>query len=393
MRQPSKSQSDRLTLITDAKDLARVVQRVSDRGKCGLDTESASFHRYIDRVYLIQLSTEDQTAIVDPLEVQDLAALGKLLSNPKVEIVIHDADYDLRTLDRDYGFRAKNLFDTKVAAELLGEPGVGLGALLQKYFGVEVDKRFQRADWSRRPLTEEMLSYAAADTEYLIPLRDELASQLERAGRTAWAREEFRRLEEVRWTASSEDGRAFLKLKGAKALKTESLGVLQSLYRWREGKARAHDRAPFRIMGNNALLSLAKHAPTSSGRLAQTPGVPRSAVKRYGPELIAAIKEGRAKSPDQVPQPERARRRRHDPTVDSIMGKLKQLRNRRAEEIGIPPGLLCPNGTLVEVARRGPQHQEELSEIPDLRGWQLEAMGPRDVLEIIRSARRADPRR
>ncbi|HLQ22431.1 MAG TPA: ribonuclease D, partial [Gemmatimonadales bacterium] len=131
-----------------------------------VDTEAASFHRYHDRVYLVQLSSRARTAIIDPLAVADLGALGRLLADPDVEIVFHDADYDLRLLDQQFGFRAKRLFDTRVAAQLLNEPGIGLAALLEKYLDVRLDKRFQRADWSTRPLSADMVRYAADDTRH-----------------------------------------------------------------------------------------------------------------------------------------------------------------------------------------------------------------------------------
>ena len=144
-------------LIADADALKRLVDRLARQKRIALDTEAASFHRYVDRVYLIQLGSDVETVLVDPLAVDDLSSLGQLLKEPTIEIVLHDADYDLRTLDRDYGFRATRLFDTRVAAQLADEEGVGLAALLEKHFGVTLNKKYQRADWSLRPLTDEMI--------------------------------------------------------------------------------------------------------------------------------------------------------------------------------------------------------------------------------------------
>src|SRR3989442_1487879 len=141
------------------------------------DTEAASFHRYRDRIFLVQLSSPRQTAIIDPLAVRDLAPLGDLLADPQVEKIFHDADYDLRILDRDYGFRARRLCDTRIAAQLAGERAVGLAALLDKYLGVKLSKEHQKADWSRRPLPAAMLEYAAADTRHLPALREALQAR------------------------------------------------------------------------------------------------------------------------------------------------------------------------------------------------------------------------
>ena len=158
-------------LIDQPDSFQALLARVADDAIIALDTEAASFHRYHDRVYLIQLSSPTITAVIDPLVVGDLSPIGALLADPTVEKIFHDADYDLRLLDKEHGFRARHLFDTRIAAQFLDEPGIGLGALLEKYFGVKADKRFQRADWSARPLSAEMLQYASDDTRYLCELR------------------------------------------------------------------------------------------------------------------------------------------------------------------------------------------------------------------------------
>src|SRR3954471_11273495 len=176
-------------LIETQPDLDRLFERLKTEPLLAVDTEAASFHRHRDRVYLLQLSSRSETAVVDPLAVDNLAPLGEVLADPSVEVVFHDADYDLRLLRQEYGLSASNLFDTRVAAQLLNEPGVGLAALLEKYLGVHLDKRYQRADWSARPLSPEMLEYAAADTHHLPELRNILRGRLSEMGRLDWAEE------------------------------------------------------------------------------------------------------------------------------------------------------------------------------------------------------------
>src|SRR5712672_979259 len=180
-------------------EVDRFLSEISDEKELALDTEGASFHRFLDRIYLLQISTREESAIIDPLPIGSPARLGQLLESKAVEVVFHDADYDLRLLHQDYGWHVTNIFDTRIASQLLGIKAFGLAALLEKYFAVKLDKKHQRADWSMRPLTADMLEYAAQDTMHLLELRDRLAEDLQRAGRWSWAREEFARLEQTRW--------------------------------------------------------------------------------------------------------------------------------------------------------------------------------------------------
>jgi len=218
-----------------------------------LDTEGASFHRFVDRIYLLQLSTRDRHAVIDPLPIGTPAGLGALLESPKVEVVFHDADYDLRLLEQDYGWQIKNIFDTRIAAQLLGYTAFGLAALLERFFDVKLDKKHQRADWSMRPLTPDMLDYAAQDTRFLLALKDHMSAELKSMGRMEWAREEFALLEGTRW-ADEEPGMSFLKLKGARDLNRRELAVLRELVPWRDTVAKQLDRATFRVLGNEQLL-------------------------------------------------------------------------------------------------------------------------------------------
>src|SRR5471030_3026952 len=214
-------------LDTD-QDLARFMAEICRPRDLAIDTEGACFHRFIDRIYLIQLSTRDKNAIIDPLPLAKSAALGALLEAPEVEVVFHDADYDLRLLHQDYGWHVTNIFDTRISAQLLGITAFGLGALLERNFGLKLDKKHQRADWSMRPLTPGMLDYAAQDTINLLELRDRLKDEIERAGRWEWASEEFLLLEGTKW-GGDDSANAFLRIKGARDLNRRELAVLREL--------------------------------------------------------------------------------------------------------------------------------------------------------------------
>lgn len=374
-----------IQLISDPPSLQALTARLREAPRIAFDTEAASFHRYTDRVYLIQVSSDRETALVDPLALPDLSSLGALLAEDRIEVVFHDADYDLRVLDRDYGFRARHVFDTRIAAQLLGEPAIGLAALLEKYLGVKLDKKLQRADWSIRPLTAEMIAYAAADTMHLPRLRDLLAGKLEAAGRWAWAKEEFAQLEALRWTgAPTEEG--YLRLKGAKLLPRRSQAVLRAVHQWREQVAQGLDRSPFRVMPNEALLALARAVPQSPEQLHAVRGLPASLAKRYGDQLLAAVERGLATPLDALAVPERHPRQRPDAAQEARFERLKLLRNQRAAELGLEPGVICPNGTLQAIARAAPTRREQLTGIAELRGWQIEALGAPAIL-----AAAADP--
>jgi ribonuclease D len=368
--------------VRNNEELAALMRRVRREPLVAMDTEAASFHRHVDRIYLLQLSSHAETAIIDPLTVTDVAGLGVLLADPAVEVVFHDADYDLRILDRDYGFHARNLFDTRIAAHLLGEPAVGLAALLEKHLGVSLDKKFQRADWSRRPLPAEMLEYAATDTCYLLALRERLRAELEKLGRLTWAEEEFRRLEGVRWTPVETNGDAYLRIKGARALNRRGLAVLRELVPWRESIAADLDRASFRVVSNEALLALSSTPPRSPDELAKVRGLSPRLVTERGSSLLAVIERGLTVPEKDLPRFPRSERRVADPAFDLAVERLKKARNEAAERLHLEPGVLCPKGTLEAVARARPRKAAALGDIPELRKWQAELLGER-FLEVL----------
>lgn len=371
-------------LLVDRPDTFRdLLARVADEAIIALDTEAASFHHYHDRVYLVQLSSPTITAVIDPLVVGDLGPIGTLLADPKIEKIFHDADYDLRLLDKQHGFRARRLFDTRIAAQFLDEPGIGLGALLEKYFGVRADKRFQRADWSARPLSEEMLQYASDDTRYLCGLRTLLLDQLIAIGRDSWVAEEFELLENTRWTAGELDQQtSYLALKGAKTLERRALAVLREIYFWRETTAAELDRASFRVMGNETLFLLAAKPVADVTELARVRGVGREAVSRWGSEILAAVARGLAVPDNELPRIERPPRRAIDLEHLARVERLKGARNAAAVRLKLAPGVLCPNGTLEAIAKAGPRSHEELTALPGVRRWQVGAIGA-DLLAAL----------
>ena len=352
----------------------RFLDEISDVKEIALDTEGASFHRFLDRIYLLQISTRDRSAIIDPLPIGSPAKLGDLLQNKAVEVVFHDADYDLRLLHQDYGWHVTNIFDTRIASQLLGIKSFGLAALLEQYFDVKLDKKHQRADWSMRPLSPDMLEYAAQDTRFLLQLKDHMKGELDRRGRLHWAREEFARLEGTRWEAE-ESMEGFLRLKGARDLSRRELAVLREVANWRDTVAAQLDRATFRVMGNEVLFELARTTPRSVSELAVIKGMPKGILERAGSDIVAAVRRGNEVPEAELPKFPKGQRWNKDRDFDDRVGRLKSVRDAAATRLELDPGVLCSRERLENIARSGAKSVEELAAVPDLRRWQIEEMG------------------
>ncbi|HEX9249866.1 MAG TPA: ribonuclease D [Gemmatimonadaceae bacterium] len=355
-------------------EVDRFLSEISDEKELALDTEGASFHRFLDRIYLLQISTRKHSAIIDPLPIGSPAKLGQLLQSKAVEVVFHDADYDLRLLHQDYGWHVTNIFDTRVAAQLLGIKSFGLAALLDQYFDVKLDKKHQRADWSMRPLTSDMLEYAAQDTRYLLQLKDQMKGELERRGRLHWAQEEFARLEGTRWEVE-ESMEGFLRLKGARDLSRRELAVLREIANWRDTVAARLDRATFRVMGNEALFEIARRAPKNTAELGAIKGMPKGMIERAGADIISAIRRGMEAPEAELPKFPKGQRWNKDRDFDDKVARLKSVRDAAATRLDLDPGVLCSRERLENVARSGANTIEDLAAVPDLRRWQIEEMG------------------
>ena len=366
-----------------SSEVDRFLNEISGVTELALDTEGASFHRFLDRIYLLQLSTRDRSAIIDPLPIGSPAKLGQLLQDPKVEVVFHDADYDLRLVHQDYGWHVTKIFDTRVAAQLLGIKSFGLAALLEQYFDVKLDKKHQRADWSMRPLTPDMLEYAAQDTRYLLQLRDHMKSELERRGRWHWAEEEFSRLEGTRWEAE-ESMEGFLRMKGARDLNRRELAVLREVANWRDTVAAQLDRATFRVMGNEVLLELARRAPRSVSELSAIKGMPKGMIERAGADIVAGIRRGMDAPEADLPKFPRGQRWNKDRDFDDRVSRLKAVRDAAATRLELDPGVLCSRERLENIARSGALTLQDLKSVPDLRQWQIDQMGE-GFLEALRA--------
>lgn len=341
--------------------------RVASEPAIAIDTEADSLHSYFDKVCLIQISIPGEDLVIDPLASLDLSTLGVVLSNRAIRKVLHGADYDLRILHRDFNFTIANLTDTMICSQLLGYEAIGLAALLERYFALTVDKSHQRADWAIRPLPRVMLEYAASDTRHLVALADRLREELTELGRWEWALEEFGRLENIRFTEKEDEG--FRRLKGISGFDRRSLAVARALHEWRDTLARAADRPPFKIFGNDVIVEVAKARAATPEALLEIKALPLTLRRRYGREILRRVSEAMALPEEMLPEKGDARPWLRDKALESRVSRLKDVRDKKAKELKIDPGVLAPRHVLIAIAS-----SRDL-EVPAMREWQKGLIG------------------
>lgn len=369
-------------MIDTPAGLRRLVQILDGEDVLAFDLEADSLHHYREKVCLLQVATAKAVYLVDPLAVPDLSPLADILENPLVRKVFHGADYDIRSLHRDFSLTVHNLFDTMIACQLLGEKEVGLAAVLRKRFGVELDKRYQKADWSKRPLDQGMIAYAAADTSFLVALYRQLERELLERGRLSWVEEECTLLSEVR--AVDREGEPFyLRFKGASRMDRRTLAVLEELLQFRDQRSRTLDRPPFKVLSNETLRVLAESKPAALQDLNGVPGLPARSVERYGRDILKAVANGLAVPESLLPSISRPARPERDAEREQRLKRLKRWREGKAQTLGIDAGVLVNNALLETLAKEVPRTLDELDELPVMRRWQKGALGE-ELLGMLR---------
>ncbi|MBN1833856.1 MAG: ribonuclease D [Deltaproteobacteria bacterium] len=289
------------SLVKNEGHLERISAELKRERAIGVDLEANSLFRYHERVCLIQISTTRQNIIVDPLALDSLSPIASVFSNPKIRKVFHGADYDIRSLYRDFGIEVHTLFDTYIAAKALGISKTGLAAILKERLGVTVNKNFQKRDWSKRPLSPGMLAYAIEDTCYLLPLSRILEGELRVKGLLRWVEQECERQALVR-PAPPDMNPLFTRFKGARKLDPRGLAVLDSILRLRDDTARRKDRPPFKIIGNEQVMEIAKRKPMTKEDLGRIQGVSPRQVKILGPSVLKKVEESLSLPADQLPK-------------------------------------------------------------------------------------------
>lgn len=356
--------------VTDDARLAAVLEDAAGHTSIALDMEANSFFRYPEHVSLLQLAVADRMYLIDPFAIDDMSPMGDILAQAPIEKIFHSADFDIRSLDREWGFHIDNLFDTSIAAAFVGMPRLGLGTVLEETLRVVIpkEKGLQRSDWSLRPLSSEALDYAAADVRHLVDLRNALAERLQELGRTSWVTEECARLTTVRHVPNDPEN-AFLSMKGSRDLDGRGLAILKTLVAFREKEALRRDRPPFRVMPDRAFLFLAENPAVD---LTAVPGIGRFAFPPLAARLRDVIREG-VKAPP-VQRPRRPRYPRPLPEERDRLRLLKEWRTTQGEQLALDAGLLWPMASLERLSRQPSTLSAEF-EAPEVRDWQSEEFG------------------
>lgn len=355
----------------------RLVDDLTQHALIGVDTESNSLFAYREQVCLIQFTAGSVDYLVDPLAGNDLSGLGVIFADPRIEKVFHAAEYDVICLKRDFGFAFQNIFDTMLAARVLGKTGLGLGTMLEQQFGVRVDKRMQRANWARRPLSPEMMAYARMDTHYLGALREMLRQELLASGRWELAEEDFRRLT-MTPAGNHENGCGnWWRISGAQDLSPRQAAILLHLCAFRDERARAMDMPPFRVMPNQTLLELAQAMPRRRSDLAQIFGLTPKLTDRYGEGILEAVGRGIEGPPAYRPAYQRP--------SDAVLNRTDKLRNWRkltAREMGVESDVILPRDVLEAIAERNPRNLDELRALMEELPWRLNRFG-REIMQAL----------
>jgi len=369
------------TLISNSKSLIRLVDRLKKESEIGVDLEADSMFHYEEKVCLIQISTNSEDILIDPLSLTDLSPLAPIFLDPQIRKVVHGADYDIRSLYRDFRIEVNNLFDTQIAASFLGIKELGLAALLKNILGVNIDKKYQKRDWSKRPLPPAMLDYAIHDSRHLLKLARIFERELRNKERHSWVIEECEYLSKVR-PLPPDNKPLFMKFKNARALNHRDLAVLESILKLREDRAKHRDRPPFKILSNESIMEIVNAKPESLEELEQIKGLSTGQVKIMGNAILKNVGESMSLSKNQLPAfPIKAK----PPSVSAGAERVKRLkswRERRAKEIHIEPALLCTNSQIEGIARAFPKSKKDLEKVDRLRKWQKRLYG-QEILNLL----------
>jgi ribonuclease D len=386
--EPSPSETETVSpppyIYVDSDSLFHeALQRLACVSRLAIDIEADSLYHYHEKVCLIQISTDTETCIIDPLAVRSISELGPLMCDPAVEKVFHAASYDTYCLRKDYNFTFANIFDTHVAAQLLGHEFLGLSTLMESLLSIHHSKRRQRDDWSRRPLDPAQLEYAAMDTHHLLPLRDALETELREKDRLDWAKEEFEAAAAAERREREFDPEGFRKIKGNRELSPQDQGALRALFLFRDEVARKLDVPPFKVMNNSVLLDLVKRPPLSPEEVCKRRGVSNRVARKYSAQIAKLIDSAKKPGSALPEAPARNNWKPPDRAAKRRLEALRSWRSDRSKELGLQVGVVFPASLLENLAVIFPADMQEFVNVPGMRRWRARAFGE-EVLRILR---------
>lgn len=373
-------------LVSDARGLERLLGDLESQREIAVDTEADSFFNFREKVCLIQVTVEDRDYLVDPLARIDLRPLGRVLADPNKIKVFHDGEYDILTLKRDYGFEFRTLFDTRVAEAALGVESPGLASVLRARFGVELDKSMQRSNWSMRPLTDKQIRYARLDTRYLLPLMRVQIEELERRGRRMIVEGECARLEGLVPAGSTFSPDDFVKLSGVRTLDLAGQRRLRELFVLRQSLAEESDLPLFKVIGNDALVEIARRDPRNLDELASVPGVSYKQARKLGARVLDALARAAELGPlERTPAPpSRDGAARLEELEFELHERLKAWRKERAIELALDSSLVLNRHVLLRLAVEKPRTLEQLRAVEGVLEWQVRMFGEQLLAVVAR---------
>lgn len=363
-------------MIDTPEKLNAVLPALLKEDSLAVDTEANSMYAYRERVCLIQISTQAQDLIIDPLAINDLSRLGTLFCDPKIEIIFHASEYDLMGLQRDYAFSVNNLFDTMIAARLLGYKQIGLANLLKDKFEITLNKNYQRADWGARPLSAEMIAYAAEDTRHLFGLRNCLRAELLEKDLWQLAQEDFKRASYIS-PAENNHRPCWQKAMGKNELTERQQILLNALCAARERLAEKFDRPLFKVMEDSVLLKISQAEPESMDELREC-GLTENQARRFGKTILKAIMDSKQLPPVVVKQ-----NQRHPGWYLKRMEKLKAWRKEKGEALGVESDIVLPKVYLHPLVEDRALSAEALARIIADSPYRLERYGE-EILELLK---------
>lgn len=343
-------------LVTTQNKLTEIAVSIAEEPRLAIDTESNSLFAYQERVCLLQISTPSVDYLFDPFSIQDFSPLAPIFANPAIEKIFHAAEYDIICLKRDYNFEFNNLFDTMLAARILGLTEIGLGSLLKTRFDLSLDKRFQRANWGIRPLSEAMLAYAALDTHYLFALHDQLYAELADQKLDALAEEDFKFISKVEGHSQNGNSTNCWKVAGAHHITPQQAAILDQLCRYRDDQARKADLPHFKVLPNQLLVDLCLAEITSLDDVENIAGMTPKLFRRHGEHLLEEIKKGQNATPIIKPL-----RPKLDKAYLDRIEALKAWRKMKGKKRKVESDVVLPKDLMESLAYHHPHTKKEMT--------------------------------